>query len=531
MLFTLHRYIFWELLKVSVLTIVALALILSLGSILRPVQEYGVGPQRVLNLIGYFLPIALTFILPIAALFAASLVYGRLAGDNELDACKASGISLLTLVYPALILAIIVAIANLILSFHVMPYFVHLAEKSLKADAKQILFRNIQRKGYYGVPPDEQYLIYADHADPQNNTLSGVVILKTEGGGIEKIITAESAKVDFFPHERFNEGQITAYKTYQMGPEDELWFEWEWMSLRVEFGSLLGDDIKFKKHDEMRRVQNDLMCFDPVAKLAQQVYAQFTAELLAQDIADKTANDPNSFYELLGKPNSVKFTAAQAHAQDEEKVDLSGEVTVVEYDTNSKQPLLTLRSTKVSLYIEGDKLAPTLTMDIYNSYVNSSEDLKMRHIIHGLILPKSVTDNFKTGNVLQDIRPQVVSSALKKGPSPRLKDLQNKLQIRIQQTLAEIEAEIHSRLVFGIGCVPMILIGLGLGIIKKGGHLLTAFAASCVPATVLIVCIISGKHITENLSAQSISGITLMWVGLGLLVALVVIIYRNLLKN
>ena len=111
---------------------------------------------------GYFLPITLTFVLPIAALFAAALVYGRFASDNELDACKASGISLLTLVYPGLALAIMVAIANLILSFHVMPAFVHRAEKSLKADAKQILFRNIQRRGYYELPPDEQYRIYAD---------------------------------------------------------------------------------------------------------------------------------------------------------------------------------------------------------------------------------------------------------------------------------------------------------------------------------------------------------------------------------
>ena len=148
MVFTLHRYIFRELFKVFVFAAVALTLILSLGSILRPVQEYGVGPRQVVHLMGYFLPITLTFVLPMAALFASALVYGRFASDNELDACKASGISPLTLVYPGLALAIMVATANLILSFHMMPYFVHLAEKSLKADAKQILFRNIQRRGY-----------------------------------------------------------------------------------------------------------------------------------------------------------------------------------------------------------------------------------------------------------------------------------------------------------------------------------------------------------------------------------------------
>ena len=115
MVLILHRYIFRELLKVFLLASVGLTLILSLGSILHPVQEYGVGPGQVLRLMGCFLPITLTFVLPMAALFSSALVYGRFASDNELDACRASGVSLPTLVYPGLSLAIVVAIANLIL--------------------------------------------------------------------------------------------------------------------------------------------------------------------------------------------------------------------------------------------------------------------------------------------------------------------------------------------------------------------------------------------------------------------------------
>ena len=46
MVFTLQRYIFRELLKVFTLAAVALTLMLSLGSILRPIQEYGAGPTQ-----------------------------------------------------------------------------------------------------------------------------------------------------------------------------------------------------------------------------------------------------------------------------------------------------------------------------------------------------------------------------------------------------------------------------------------------------------------------------------------------------
>jgi len=130
MLLTLNKYIFRELLRVFILSVIALTLMLSLGSILQPVQQFGVGPRQVLSLMGYFLPIILTFVLPMAALFACSLVYGRFAGDSELDACRASGISLTKLVYPGLALAIIVAIANLFLSFYVMPVFVQ-SEKDI----------------------------------------------------------------------------------------------------------------------------------------------------------------------------------------------------------------------------------------------------------------------------------------------------------------------------------------------------------------------------------------------------------------
>ena len=544
MVFTLHRYIFRELIKVFIPSAVALTLMLSLGSVLRPIQEYGVGPRQVVHLMGYFLPITLTFVLPMAALFAATLVYGRFASDNELDACKAGGISLLTLVYPGLVLAIIVAIANLILSFRVMPAFVQLAEKSLKADAKQILFRNIQRSGYYKLPPDGRYRIYADLANPRNNTLSGVIVAEVKGYKIENIITAERAEVNFDPHERFNDVRITAYNTYQMGLEGDSPFSAEWVPLTMPFPSLLGDDIKFKNINEIKKVSLDLMRFDPIAKLARDTYAQLTAELLAEDIAKKisigsegnspSSEDTNSFYKLYSGQESVEFTAGQCSIQNEEQVQLSGKVVVTEYDAFSKKLLRTLRCARASLHIEGDKFAPTLTMDLRGPtwrLADGSEGLAQRVIIRGLILPRAVTDKFVTADVLETVSPASISATLQKGPSAILKARQDRLQRVIQQTLADISAELHSRLVFGIGCVALMTIGIGLGIVLKGGHLLSAFGASSVPAAVLIVCIMMGKNITKNPHALAGSGIVLMWVAPVLLSVLAVIMYRKLLKN
>ena len=545
MLFTLHKYIFRELLRVFILSVVALTLMLSLGSILQPVQQFGVGPRQVLSLMGYFLPITLTFVLPMAALFACSLVYGRFAGDSELDACRASGISLTKLVYPGLVLAIIVAIANLFLSFYVMPVFVQRAEKSLKTDAKKILFRNIERKRYYDLPPDYKYLIYADKVDKEKDVLSGVIVTEMNNNGIKDIYTAEDAKVSFKSHERFNEVQILAYKSGQMGADSEAGAEWG--SVTAKLGSLLSDEIKFKKIDEMRKIEADLMNFYPIEKLARETYAQIMIELLAQDInagiskqaetPQGSADDAGGFYELLGIPNSVKFIAGQCRVQDEE-VELSGEeeVVIIEYNTDSKETLRTLICEKALLHIEVDKLPPTLTMDIYNSREKGSDELTMRYIICDLRPPQATevaANEFKTesGSLKVEKLASDLSQLPGLIPSKSLSDLHSSLQRKIIHVLVRIKAEIHTRLVFGAGCIPMILIGIGLGIIKKGGHLLTAFGASCIPAAVLIVCIMSGKNLITNPGAESITGVAVIWAGLGFLLLLVVVIYSYLLKN
>ena len=204
----------------------------------------------------------------------------------------------------------------------------------------------------------------------------------------------------------------------------------------------------------------------------------------------------------------------------------------------SKQRLRTFRCDKALLHLEGDEMAPTLTMELDNPkwhQVEGAEGLAMGWLrIRGLITPKAVSysvNKFATEDGLDAKKLASDSSALKKGPGSKLRDLQNTLQTEIHNTLAEIDAEIHSRLVFGIGCVSLIMIGIGLGIILRGGHLLSAFGAGSVPAALLILFIMMGKNITKNPKVQTGSGILLMWCGLVVLSLLALEIYRRLLKN
>jgi lipopolysaccharide export LptBFGC system permease protein LptF len=533
MVFTLQRYIFRDLLRVFLLATVGLTLVLSLGGILRPVQEYGVGPRQVLHILIYFMPITLTFVLPMAALFASALIYGRFAVDNELDACRASGVGLLTLIYPGFVLALLVAIANLLLSFHVMPYFVHLAEKSLKADAKQILFRNIQRKGYYGLPPDLRYFIYADYADAANDTLFGIVVIQYENERIKRIDTAEAAKVEFDARDKFNEVQLTIHRARQIGEAaNDYWVEIGSLLLKKEFGSLLGDKIKFKKVDEMKQIRADLMRFDPIAKAARTAYTQLAAELLARDIAETLHAARGSFYELPGELRSIRLSATACALDKEMVVTLTPPVLVEEYDNRTGVRLRRLQCEKGEIYVEEDPAHPRLGLNLHSVLDEEGGGLLGQYVVTDLALPDKIRRGLESGSVLDVVSsPARVASLLGGPPSSILAKLQNTLRRVMGVVGAALRSEMSSRLVFGIGCVPMILIGIGLGIIQKGGHLLGAFGASCVPAAVLGAAIISGKRLTENVDTQSPHGVLVMWGGVAFLILLTALIYWRLLRR
>jgi len=541
MVFTLQRYIFRELFKIFILATVALTLILSFGGILRFVQEYGVGIREFLHILFYFMPVTLTFVLPMAALFAAALTYGRFASDNELDACRASGIGIWTLVYPGLSLAILVAIANLLLSFHVMPYFVRLAEQSLTADAKQILFRNIQRQGYYNLPlkKDQQYLIYADYADSKTNTLYGIVVIESTPQGFRRIITCESARVSFNRDDRFNEVQLTTHNTKRLGGLDDMWFEIGTASFRQEFGSLLADRIKFKKIEEMKRIRANPMLFGPVAEIAHEAYIRLAAELLAQDIRTRLNSSPAQFYPLDGKSQKVRFSAKDCSLENDPAVSLQPPTVVEEYAAQGDRPPQKFRCNKAVLYLEDSSPSmastsftePRLHMQLSNAEIIATGQSLIHHAISGLAMPENIAQALASKPPLQLVRPGSIPSVLTVPPSPKLAGLQSSLDRELRGTLVDITGEVNSRLVFGIGCIPMILIGIGLGIIKRGGHLLSAFGASCVPGAVLIVAIISGRQVAGNVRWEPTPGILIMWSGLVFLLLLTAVIYGKLLRR
>ena len=537
--FTLHRYIFKDLIKAFVLTTIAMTLIFSLGSILRPVQEHGAGPIQAMMLLWYFVPITLTFVMPIAALFSCTIVYGRFAADNELDACRASGIGITTLIYPGLCLAVTVAIINLMLSFHVVPSFVDKAEKSINSNIKQILYRNLERKGYYSVPESRNPVqLHADAAKIDGNTLKllGVNIIKTKDGIFNGLITAKAADITFDISDQ-GRSQIT------IEPQDAFNIDINGQSsvrsapIIKEIPPLLEENVKFLKINKLKQIKNDPMLFKPINDIVTQTHTQLSLELMAEAISNQIADSEDIYYVLESDNKIIKFTSKTSELQrvknqkDESEIILRDNVIVYEFEKLTGLQIRTWNCDLATISLQSDynnKFKLSLERAYYYIEGHKGQNPILIYNITDLNLPEAISSRVNSSDMLSTIKNKKCQP---ENISPKLAGLMGGIKSLINKTYNAITAEIHFRLVFGIGCISIITVGICLGIIHRGGHILSAFGLSVMPAAALLVFLMMGKNLTKNPASPPEPGLILMWLGFLLLSTLAVFLFRKLTRN
>lgn len=148
----LFRMILWELTKVFVISLVGITGLLLMAGIIAEASQQGLGPAQILAAIPLLIPSTLPYTIPATTLFATCVVYGRLAADNEVLAIKASGVNVLNVVTPGVILGLTMSLATLGLYYRVIPYTHYLLRAMVFHDAEEFMYSILRRHGTINHP-------------------------------------------------------------------------------------------------------------------------------------------------------------------------------------------------------------------------------------------------------------------------------------------------------------------------------------------------------------------------------------------
>lgn len=161
----LNRMIFWELVKVFLLSLTGLTGLFLIGGIIQQATQYGVSASQLLNIIPLLIPSFLPYTIPATMLFATCIVYGRLSHDNEAVALKAAGVDLLTMIRPAFVLGLLTSAVTAGLEFAVIPMTQRMLQEELIRDPEERVYSLLKQERCIRLQKLPYYLYVRDVQD------------------------------------------------------------------------------------------------------------------------------------------------------------------------------------------------------------------------------------------------------------------------------------------------------------------------------------------------------------------------------
>ena len=551
---TLYRYILWELLKLLTLTAAVLVTVMSFAAAIRPISDGLLSPGLLLKFVGFTAPTVLGFALPFAGAFASTLVFIKLASDNEVLACSASGLSYRRILAPVLVLGLVLTALMFLLSNTIVPSFFRLAERTVDSDVVTLLVNQLDT-GQPFVIREQDLVIYADSAEEfpptpqapgelpmrQRVLLEGVSVGELDGDrDIQQDTTAQRAELAVYGDRDTDDAwvvlalqNVVRYDpaTGGLGRVESL------LSRPIRVPSPLRDNPKFFSAGDLTRLYDNPQRFDQIAQVMQRLAGAMATESLRRALVDN--RDRAVLHGVLSGDRYVLSAPIIREQGELLRLRSRGKRPVrVELFTGGNTdgpPARTYLAESGLLKVRTSALAaePTIDLELENVEVigrpggpsGGDRLIPIRQLRWPSPLFADDTDQMPP-NRLRDLADDDAFA-----DSPQVTAVSGELKNRIDALRRRITAQRHERAASAVSCMLLLLLGAVLSIQLRGQTPLVVYFWSFLLAIVTIVIISSGQNVAGATGTPLALGMAVIWSGNALLLVVVLAVYRKMARH
>lgn len=557
MIVILQKYILRELLRAFAMTAVALTCMMAFGGGLMDLMNAkGITANEMLKIMMYMLPIVMAYSLPVSALFSTTIVYGRLAASNEIDACRASGVNIFKLMGPAVLLSIAVSVTTFELENDMMPRLMNKIEALVKRDMQTLATQELKRKGFVS------YMKFAMHCEQvdgsvqpdidrkgkQNSPgyiqLGKVAFVRNEGGTPSFFGTAKTAQV-LFDHRddglaiSVNLNQVRAYDAAKGQMVD---MEFLPLDRPVRVPALTRKRVKFLSLEDLVATKDEPALFNDARNAIRTACMELMKGAAYESLGNMRRRQ--GFCQLSDASGNTYVLEADLFQQfdTDGHFELSG-VKVVRKDKNGTRTFLAKKGSihaaatggGVIIHVPKDGRPASLAwnadaLPVFNVSLNSVKvaelgDSERQSIsLNGLLSPRSVLDQVRPVTLQSLLDEQTPIKYTGRFSDRRLQAIDDYEMVR-----RKCSAELHTRIVYSLSSLVLLVMGAALGTMFRGGHFVSAFALSFIPLMIVVIMLLLGKRMSEV--TDPAIGAAVIWSGLIAVALADVVILGKFLKR
>lgn len=197
----LQRYVMGEVLRAFLMALATMTIVFVLFMVMAEAVKLGLTPRDILNLIPFVIPGTLPYTVPVSILFAVTVVFGRLASDNEVVAVKTAGLSAMTVLWPAIVLGGALSAALLYFSGESIPRANHKAKLVFFKNFEDMFYKMLKQEREFN-NPEWPFLIMVENVDVESRTMSRATFKhrdKKNGNpnSFDSVVQAKTARIIF----------------------------------------------------------------------------------------------------------------------------------------------------------------------------------------------------------------------------------------------------------------------------------------------------------------------------------------------